>query len=85
MKQNLFLRIMLALAVVLLLIKNGEGLLPSDLCLTSHGHGSSCVKINDRIRCEKRDCSGIWNHTCDIDICSRDDLACQIYQVKESM
>ncbi len=81
MKKNFSLRIIAV--VVLALVEYNEGLLPSDLCLAPQG--SSCIRLPDRIRCEKRECTGKWNHSCDFDLCSRDDLACKIYQVKESM
>ena len=82
MKSNILLIVKVALGL-LIMAKYSEGLQSSDLCLASQE--PNCIKLTDRIRCEKRECTGRWNLTCDNGLCSKDDLACQIYQVKESM
>ena len=77
--QNKSLRIMIAISAILLLVKLSDDLLRSDLCLASKE--SSCIKLTDRIRCEKRE----WNRTCDSGLCSLDDSTCQIFKFKENL
>ena len=84
MKSNYFFNIIAAVTVgILIVAKLTEGLQPSDLCLASQEY--SCIKMIDRFRCEKRECTGGLNQACGNGLCAKDDLACQIYQVKESM